>query len=69
MSVKDAAKTRVKVSFLGRWFREKQVVKETGLTTRQRIKRYDAMMTVEKDDRAAMKKGRMEARDGGKTGA
>lgn len=42
-SIKDGAVTMIKASFLGRWFVEKKHIKETGMTTRQRMKRYNAM--------------------------
>ena len=46
-SIKEAAFMRAKASFIGRFFVEKKLIKATGITTRQRIKRYDAMHNSE----------------------
>lgn len=42
-SIKDGVIATIRASFVGRWFMEKKHVSETGMTTRQRIKRYNAM--------------------------
>ena len=47
LSIKEAAITRIRVSFLGRFFAEKKVLKETGMTTHQRVKRYDAQRAMD----------------------
>lgn len=48
-SVKGGAVAIFKSSFFGRWYYERKIVKETGVTTRQRIKRYNAMHDGESD--------------------
>lgn len=48
LSIKGAALAWLRASPVGRWRTERNTVKETGLTTRQRIKRYDAAMPATK---------------------
>ncbi len=52
-SILGGAINRVKSSFVLRWYCEKKKIVETGITTRQRIKRYNAMYEGKADPDAS----------------
>jgi len=52
-SILGGAINRIKSSFILRWYCEKKKIAETGITTRQRIKRYNAMYEGKADPDAS----------------
>jgi len=60
LSVTESARAWLKTSFLGRWFSEKKLISETGITTRQRIKRFDAMHNSQEGTDSTTTSGKVE---------